>query len=63
MKTTEKILQEEVLQLRDIAESARKRIETAPKGRLRIAKKQNQIEYYYREPEEEGEVGRDDEKR
>lgn len=63
MKTTEKILQEEVLQLRDIAESARKRLETAPKGRLRIAKKQNQIEYYYREPEEEGEVGRDDEKK
>ena len=63
MKTTEKILQEEVLQLRDIAESARKRLKTAPKGRLRIAKKQNQIEYYYREPEEEGEVGRDDEKK
>lgn len=63
MKTTEKILQEEVLQLRDIAESARKRLETAPKGRLRIAKKQNQIEYYYKEPEEEGEVGRDDGKK
>ncbi len=63
MKTTEKILQEEVLQLRDIAERARKRLERAPKGRLRIAKKQNQIEYYYKEPEEEGEVGRDDGKK
>ena len=63
MKTTEKILQEEVLQLRDIAESAKKRLAAAPKGRLRIAKKQNQIEYYYREPEEEGEVGRDDGKK
>lgn len=63
MKTTEKILQEEVLQLRDIAESSRKRLATAPKGRLRIAKKQNQIEYYYIEHEEEGETDRDDEKK
>lgn len=49
MKSMEKILKEEVVQLQKIAENARKRLETAPEGRLRIAKKQNRTEYYYKE--------------
>lgn len=54
MKTTEKMLQEELLQLKKIKEDAGKRFETAPKGRLRIARKENQVEYYYKEDKKDG---------
>lgn len=49
MRTMEMVLQEELAQLKKIAESAKKRLETAPEGGLRITKKQNRIEYYYKE--------------
>ncbi len=58
MKTIEKILEEELLQLKKIAENARKRIETAPKGGLRIARKQNGVEYYYKNHETDDLTGR-----
>ncbi|MBR6537384.1 MAG: hypothetical protein IKT67_09315 [Lachnospiraceae bacterium] len=51
MKTTERILEEELMQLKKIVENARKRLETAPLGRLRITRKQYGVEYYYKEHE------------
>lgn len=47
MKTMEKMLQEEIVELKKMMESIKKRLETAPKGSLRIARKKNQVEYYY----------------
>jgi len=49
MKTMEMVLKDELFQLKQLTESAKKRLETAPKGGLRITKKQNRVEYYYKE--------------
>ena len=48
MKTIELTLRKELNQLRKIVEEARKRLKTAPVGHLRIAKKGNGVEYYYK---------------
>lgn len=53
MKTIEITLREEMCQLKKVVEGARKRLDTAPKGRLRIMKKRGGVEYYYKG--EEGE--------
>lgn len=63
MKTTEMILEEEVSQLKKIAESARKRLETAPKGGLRITRKKRGLEYYYKESESNGKAGENSDSR
>lgn len=63
MKTTERILQEELFQLRRIAENTRKRLETAPEGGLRITKKQNRIEYYYKEGRRDTDGNKNDSKK
>lgn len=49
MKTIEKRLHDEVGKLEKMMEQARKRIQVAPKGFLRIAKKRRGTEYYYKE--------------
>lgn len=49
MKTIETMLLEEVSQLERIATEARRRLKSAPKGRLRIMKKRGGVEYYYKE--------------
>ena len=48
MKTMESVLKEEKEQLEIIISQAQKRIKTAPKGHLRIAKKRNKPQYYYK---------------
>ena len=48
MKKIETILNEEKCQLEKVVKEARKRLITAPKGRLRIAKKRKGVEYYYK---------------
>lgn len=48
MKRIETILKEELCQLRKITKEARKRLETAPSGRLRIKKKRGGVEYYFK---------------
>lgn len=48
MKTIETILRAESHQLERIVQEARKRLKTAPEGRLRIMKKRGGVEYYYK---------------
>ena len=48
MKTIENTLRKEIYQLRRIVDEATKRLENAPKGNLRIAKKRGGVEYYYK---------------
>ncbi len=48
MKTIESILRNEKRQLKNIAREARKRLQMAPKGHLRIMKKRGRVEYYYK---------------
>lgn len=48
METIESMLRTEMWQLKKIAEQAEKRLKTAPQGSLRISKKKNHVEYYYR---------------
>ena len=54
MKTIESMLKKEMYQLKKIADEAEVRLKTAPEGHLRISKKKNRIEYYYKS--EEGSV-------
>lgn len=54
MKSIESILQKEMDELKEIAEKARKRLQTAPKGHLRIMKKRKGVEYYYKSEKETG---------
>lgn len=51
MKTVESILREEVCELERIVEQAKKRLQTAPKGFLRIKKKRGKAEFYYKNPD------------
>lgn len=48
MKTIEKKLRNELSQLKKILEEAKKRLKNAPEGNLRISKKGNTVEYYYK---------------
>lgn len=48
MKTMENSLREEIQQLKKIVAEARKRLKTAPEGKLRINKKRGDVEYYYK---------------
>lgn len=59
MKTIEKVLEEELLQLRECVIRAKKRLEKAPGGNLRVRKWNGVVEYYYRNAES----GSDDERR
>lgn len=54
MQTMEALLREEVKQLKKIEAEAGKRLKTAPKGHLRIMKKGNSVEYYYKNSDEGG---------
>lgn len=49
MKTIQNILEEEVQFLRKKVKDAKKRLVNAPKGHLRIVKKEKTIEFYYRD--------------
>ncbi len=51
MKTLESILDEEREQLEKIIKEAQKRLKTAPQGHLRIMKKRNKPQYYYKSDE------------
>ena len=52
MKTIETALRKEMRQLEKIADEARRRLKTAPKGHLRIVKKRGGVEYYYKSDDE-----------
>lgn len=54
MKTIETILRAEACQLERIASEARKRLLTVPEGRLRIMRKGNGVEYYYKNEHKNG---------
>lgn len=47
VKTIESILKKESCQLKQIIKECEKSVQNAPKGNLRIAKKNNRFEYYY----------------
>lgn len=47
MKTIKSILRKESLKLKKIMSECEKRLQNAPKGNLRIAKKKNRFDYYY----------------
>ena len=47
MKTIESILKKECYQLKQIIKECEKSLQNAPKGNLRIAKKNNRFDYYY----------------
>lgn len=49
MKTIENTLHEEMKQLEKLVEEAKSRLSTAPKGHLRVAKKRDGVEYYYKD--------------
>lgn len=49
MKTIETILIAEKYQLETMVKEAQKRLQTAPKGKLRIVKKGSGVEYYYKD--------------
>lgn len=51
MKTIEIILNEEICELKKIVEEVEKRLKNPPKGNLRISKKKNKVEYYYKTDE------------
>lgn len=59
MKTIEKVLEEELLQLRDYVTKAKKRLDKATRGNLRVRKWNGVVEYYYRNAES----GSEDERR
>lgn len=48
MPTIETQLRKELNQLKKILEEAKKRLNNAPAGNLRISGKRNTIEYYYK---------------
>ena len=48
MKTIETILRNEIDQLRKVTEEAKKRLNKAPKGHLRISKKRGGVDYSYK---------------
>lgn len=47
MKTIESMLKMECYRLKQIVNASKKRLQNAPEGHLRIAKKKNRVEYYY----------------
>ena len=51
MKTIEKVLEEELSQLRECVAKAKKRLDKAPRGNLRVRKWKGVVEYYYRNKE------------
>jgi hypothetical protein len=53
MKTIETVLKEGINELKSIIIGAERRLENVPKGYLRISKKKNKVEYYYKNDEEE----------
>ena len=51
MKTIESTLGKELSRLTKVLNEAEKRMKTAPKGHLRISKKKNRVEYYFKSDE------------
>ena len=51
MRTLETTLKKEVNELKEIIKAAESRLENAPQGHLRIKKRKNKIEYYYKNAE------------
>ncbi len=51
MRRMETMLKEEIIQLREEVSKAKKRLEKAPKGNLRVRKWKGVVEYYYRNKE------------
>lgn len=58
MKTIETILRKEKQQLKKIVEETKRRVKTAPKGRIRILNKRSGIEYYYKSEDDRNINGR-----
>lgn len=58
MKTINSELKKEMYKLERIVKQSRARIQMAPKGNLRICKKRNGIEYYYKNEETKGSNGK-----
>lgn len=48
MKTMEATLRKEMNELKKVIEDAEKRLKNTPKGHLRISKKKNKVEYYFK---------------
>lgn len=57
MKTIESILRKEMCELKDVLDEAEDRLKNTPKGKLRISKKKNKVEYYLK-AEDSSENGR-----
>ncbi|MBR3769572.1 MAG: hypothetical protein IKL06_03460 [Lachnospiraceae bacterium] len=58
MKKIEKVLKNEVEQLKKIIGETEKRLRNAPSGNLRISNKKGKVEYYYRSKETDNRNGR-----
>ncbi len=58
MKTINSELRKEMCKLEKIVKRSRERIQMAPKGYLRISKKRNGVEYYYKSAKTKGSNGR-----
>ena len=58
MKTMQTLLKEERKELQKVLLQAQGRLKTAPEGQLRIAKKNNCVEYYYKNAEVNNKNGR-----
>ena len=54
MKTMESMLREECERLKVIIKEAQRRLKTAPNGQLRIMKKRNKPQYYYKSEDSNG---------
>ena len=58
MKKIDYILKDEASELQKVIKCARDRLKVAPKGFLRITKKNNRTEYYYKEVNSHGANGK-----
>lgn len=58
MKSVETVLNEELRVLKGIVKEAKRRLESAPKGRLRIRRWKGVLEYYYKAEDEKRSNGR-----
>lgn len=58
MQTIESMLKKEYQQLKQIVSEKKGKLRNAPKGNLRIAKKQNRVDYYFVNEGEENKNGR-----
>lgn len=58
MKTIHSELKEEIGKLEQVIKQARERIQKSPKGYLRISKKRDGVEYYYKSEESKGGNGK-----